>query len=50
MALYTGIDMELDDLIEVEFLIPQPLKVMATVRSRNGYLFGLAFLALRTGQ
>jgi PilZ domain len=50
MALYTGIDMELDDLIEVEFLIPQPLKVMATVRSRSGYHFGLAFLAMRTGQ
>jgi hypothetical protein len=47
MALYAGADMELNDLIEVEFLIPQPLKVMATVRSRSGYRFGLAFLALR---
>jgi hypothetical protein len=50
MALYTGADMELNDLIEIEFLIPEPLKVMATVRSRSGYRFGLAFLALRTGQ
>jgi hypothetical protein len=50
MALYTGVDMELNDLIEVEFLVPQPLKVMATVRSRSGYHFGLAFLALRADQ
>ena len=40
--------MERDDLIEVEFLIPNPVKVMATVRSRSGYYFGLAFLALQT--
>lgn len=48
MALYIGVDMERDDLIEVEFLIPNPVKVMATVRSRSGYYFGLAFLALQT--
>jgi hypothetical protein len=50
MALYAGADMEINDLIEVEFLIPQPLKVMAIIRSRSGYHFGLAFLALRTDQ
>ena len=50
MALFTGVDMELNDLIEVEFLIPQPLKVMATVRSRCGYHFGLAFLQMRPQQ
>lgn len=50
MALYTGLDMEVNDLIEIEFLIAQPLKVMATVRSRSGYQFGLLFLALRSGQ
>jgi hypothetical protein len=50
MALYAGADMEINDLIEVEFLIPQPLKVMAIIRSRSGYRFGLAFLALRTDQ
>lgn len=49
MALYTGVDMEINDLVEIEFLTPEPLKVMATVRTRSGYLFGLAFLALRTG-
>jgi hypothetical protein len=48
MGVYAEIDLELDDLLEVEFLIPRPLKVMATVRSRSGYYFGLAFLAMRT--
>jgi hypothetical protein len=48
MALHAGVDIELDDLLEVEFLIPHPLKVLATVRSRSGYYFGLQFLAMRT--
>jgi hypothetical protein len=45
MALYTGADMEPDDLMEVEFLSPHPFKVMATVRNRSGHHFGLEFLA-----
>jgi hypothetical protein len=45
MALYTGVDMEPDDLMEVEFLTPHPLKFMATVRNRSGHYFGLEFLA-----
>jgi hypothetical protein len=45
MALYTGVDMEPDDLMEVEFLSPHPWKVMATVRNRSGHYFGLEFLA-----
>jgi hypothetical protein len=45
MALYTGVDMEPDDLMEVEFLTPHPWKVMATVRNRSGHYFGLEFLA-----
>ena len=45
MALYTGVDMEPDDLMEVEFLSPHPFKVMATVRNRSGHHFGLEFLA-----
>jgi PilZ domain-containing protein len=45
MALYTGVDMEPDDLLEVEFLSAHPLKVMATVRNRSGHYFGLEFLA-----
>jgi len=45
MALYTGVDMEPDDLMEVEFLTSHPLKFMATVRNRSGRYFGLEFLA-----
>ena len=46
MALYTAVDLEPDDLIEVEFLVPNPLKVMATVRNRSGDYFGLEFLPI----
>jgi hypothetical protein len=49
MALYAEVDIALDDLLKVEFLIPHPLKVLATVRSRSGYYFGLQFLAMRAG-
>ena len=45
MALYTGVDMEPDDLIEVEFPTSPPLKVMTTVCNRSGHYFGLEFLA-----
>jgi hypothetical protein len=50
MALYTGVDMEPDDLMEVEFLSPHPLKFMATVRNRSGHYFGLEFLARLSSQ
>jgi len=50
MALHTGIDLEPEDLIEVEFLVPDPLRVMATVRNRSGDYFGLEFLAILPGQ
>jgi hypothetical protein len=50
MALHTGVDLEPDDLIEVEFLIPDPLRVIATVRNRSGYYFGLEFLKRLPGQ
>ena len=46
MALYAGVDLEPDDLIEVEFPTPHPMRVMATVRNRTGHRFGLEFLAL----
>jgi len=46
MALYAGVDMEPDDLIEVEFPTPNPVRVMATVRNRTGHHFGLEFLAM----
>jgi hypothetical protein len=50
MALHAGVDMELDDLVEIEFPTPHPVKVMATVRNRNGRYFGLEFLARLHGQ
>jgi len=50
MALYAGVDLEPDDLMEVEFLIPDSLRVMAIVRNRDGYYFGLEFLAILPGQ
>jgi hypothetical protein len=49
MALHAGVDMEPDDLVEIEFLTPHPLKVMATVRNRSGRYFGLEFLARLPG-
>jgi hypothetical protein len=50
MALYTGVDMEPDDLIEVEFPTSPSLKVMTTVRNRSGHYFGLEFLARLSGE
>ena len=50
MALHAAADMELDDLVEIEFLTPNPLKVMATVRNRSGRYFGLEFLATLPGK
>jgi PilZ domain len=45
MALYAGVEMEPDDLIEIEFPTPNPVRVMAAVRNRSGHSFGLEFLA-----
>ena len=50
MALHTGGDMELDDLVEIEFPTPHPVKVIAAVRNRSGGYFGLEFLARLHGQ
>jgi hypothetical protein len=50
MALHAGVDMELDDLVEIEFPTPHPVKVIATVRNRSGRYFGLEFLARLHGQ
>ena len=50
MALHAGVDMELDDLVEIEFPTPHPVKVIAAVRNRNGRYFGLEFLARLHGQ
>jgi hypothetical protein len=45
MRLYTEVDLERDDLIELEFLVSELLRVMAIVRNRGGDYFGLQFLA-----
>ena len=37
--------MEPDDLVEIEFPTPTPVRVMAAVRNRSGHSFGLEFLA-----
>jgi hypothetical protein len=45
MALHAGVDMDLDDLVEIEFPTPHPVRVMAAVRNRYGRCFGLEFVA-----
>ncbi len=45
MELYAGIWVKPGDLVEVEFGIPHPLKMMAVVRHRSGFCFGLEFIA-----
>ena len=46
VAVYAGIDLEPGDLMEVEFEAPSQVRVVATVRNRSGYCFGLAFVAV----
>jgi hypothetical protein len=49
MGLYAGILVKPGDLLEVEFGIPCRFRMMAVVRQRCGYCFGLEFIApLRT--
>jgi hypothetical protein len=45
MELYAGIWLKPGDLLEVEFGIPGPIRMMAVVRCRSGYCFGLEFIA-----
>src|SRR4051794_15098459 len=47
MSVQAGVELKLDDLVEVEFTPPytgEPLRARASVRNRNGYRYGLAFL------
>ena len=44
MALYAGIPLELGDVMEIEFQMPDRKRVPAVVRNRSGYYFGLEFL------
>ena len=45
MVLYAGILVNPGDLLEVEFDFPSHSKMTAIVRSRNGFCFGLEFIA-----
>jgi hypothetical protein len=45
MGLYAGIFVEPGDLLEVEFGIPCRFRMVAVVRQRSGYCFGLEFIA-----
>jgi hypothetical protein len=45
MVLYAGIMLTPGDLLEVEFDLPTPSRMTAIVRSRNGFCFGLEFIA-----
>ena len=43
MVLYAGIQLNPGDLLEVEFVDPFRLRIIAVVRERTGYCFGLEF-------
>jgi hypothetical protein len=45
MVLYAGVLLNPGDLLEIEFETPVPSRVPAIVRSRNGFCFGLEFIA-----
>jgi hypothetical protein len=45
MGLYAGILLKPGDLLEVEFGTPCRFRIMAVVRQRSGYCFGLEFIA-----
>ena len=45
MALYAGVLLNPGDLMEVEFEIPCRSRMIAIVRQRSGYCFGVEFVA-----
>jgi hypothetical protein len=45
MVLYAGILLKPGDLLELEFDMPVQSRIPAVVRSRNGFCFGLEFIA-----
>lgn len=45
MVLYAGVLLDPGDLLEIEFETPFASRVPAIVRSRNGFCFGLEFIA-----
>lgn len=44
MAVYVGVDLKPNDLMQVEFQAPSRTQVTGIVRNRSGYCFGLEFL------
>jgi hypothetical protein len=44
MAVYAGVELKLNDLMQVEFQAPSRTQVTGIVRNRSGYCFGLEFL------
>jgi hypothetical protein len=47
LAVQAGVELELESIIEVEFTptYGDPIRVRAIVRNRNGYRYGLEFIA-----
>jgi hypothetical protein len=45
MLLYAGILLNPGDMLELEFSTPSHSRMMAVVRYRDGYCFGLEFIA-----
>lgn len=48
MAAFAGIEVSVDEQVEVEFTPPyagQPIRVRGFVRNRNGYTYGIEFIA-----
>jgi hypothetical protein len=48
MELYGGVDLQLGDLMEVEFQTMGRIRIAGVVRNRSGFCFGLEFRAVRT--
>ena len=49
LALFAGVELKLDQRVEVEFTPPydgQPVRARGAVRDRNGYNYGIEFLLL----
>jgi hypothetical protein len=47
MAVFAGIELSIDEQVEVEFTPPyagRPLRVKAFVRNRRGYVYGIEFI------
>ena len=47
MELYGGVNLQIGDLMEVEFQTSGRIRVVGIVRSRSGYCFGLEFREVR---